>query len=51
MYRPFTTNRFDKDLKRAAKRGKDLSKIKKIENININMHALGCGLMPQRLRP
>jgi mRNA interferase YafQ len=30
MYRPLTTNRFDKDLKRAAKRGKDLTKIRSI---------------------
>lgn len=30
MYRPVTTNRFDKDLKRAIKRGKDLTKIKSI---------------------
>lgn len=30
MYRPVTTNRFDKDLKRAAKRGKDLRKIKSV---------------------
>jgi mRNA interferase YafQ len=28
MYRPATTNRFDKDLKRTAKRGKDLTKIR-----------------------
>lgn len=30
MYRPLTTNRFDKDLKRAVKRGKDLSKIQTV---------------------
>ena len=29
MYSPVTTNRFDKELKKAAKRGKDLNKIKK----------------------
>ena len=30
MYQPVTTNRFDKDLKKASRRGKDLLKIKKI---------------------
>jgi mRNA interferase YafQ len=30
MYRPATTNRFDKDLKRTAKRGKDLTKIRAV---------------------
>jgi mRNA interferase YafQ len=30
MYRPATTNRFDKDLKRTAKRGKDLIKIRAV---------------------
>ena len=30
MYRLLTTNHFDKDLKRAAKRGKDLTKIRSI---------------------
>lgn len=30
MYRPVTTNRFGRDLKRSAKRGKDLTKIKSI---------------------
>lgn len=30
MYQPITTNRFDKDLKRASKRGKNLSKIKAV---------------------
>jgi len=30
MYKPVTTSRFDKDLKLSSKRGKDLTKIKKI---------------------
>jgi len=30
MYSPVTTNRFDKELKQAAKRGKELSKIKAV---------------------
>ncbi|MFP3344968.1 type II toxin-antitoxin system YafQ family toxin, partial [Halomonas sp. SIMBA_159] len=30
MYRPVTTKQFNKDLKRAAKRGKDLSKLQAI---------------------
>ncbi|ODS23236.1 hypothetical protein AB835_09775 [Candidatus Endobugula sertula] len=30
MYRPLTTNRFDKDLKRALKRGKNLEKIRSV---------------------
>ncbi len=30
MYKPVTTSRFDKDLKLSSKRGKDLTKIKKV---------------------
>ena len=30
MYRPLTTNRFDQDLKRTLKRGKDLEKIRSV---------------------
>lgn len=37
MYRPITTNRFDKDLKRASKRGWRLEKLKAI------MKLLACG--------
>ena len=30
MYTPVTTNKFDRDLRRVSRRGKDLSKIKSI---------------------
>lgn len=33
MYKAITTNRFEKDIKLARKRGKDLNKIKKIMEI------------------
>ena len=40
MYTIFTTNKFDKDLKRASKRGKDLSKIEDIMTMLANGQAL-----------
>ena len=40
MYQVLTTNRFDKDLKRASKRGKDLSKIEEIMTILADGKAL-----------
>ena len=45
MYRPVTTKQFNKDLKRAAKRGKDLSKLQAI------METLATGeALPQKYR-
>lgn len=35
MYSPVTTNKFDKDLKRAKRRGKNLSKIRNIMELLI----------------
>ena len=40
MYRPVTTKRFDKDLKRACRRGKDLTKIKAVMTALIEGEAL-----------
>ena len=40
MYTIFTTNKFDKELKKAAKRGKDLSKIEEIMTMLADGQAL-----------
>jgi len=45
MYVPATTNRFEKDLKRTVKRGKDLSKIRAV------MTALAAGeVLPEKYK-
>jgi len=33
MYQPVTTNKFDRELRRVSRRGKDLSKIQEIMNM------------------
>ena len=43
MYQPVTTNKFDRELLRVSRRGKDLSKIQRI----MNMLAAGKVLPPR----
>ncbi len=43
MYQPVTTNKFDRDLRRVSRRGKELSKIQEIMNMLANGE-----ILPQR---
>ena len=47
--RLLTTSRFEKDLKRATRRGKDLSKLWKVVETLLSRHPLQPRLKPHRL--